>query len=250
MGFTLSHPALILPLRYLPRRFYSISGLIAGSIIPDFEYFIRFSHISLFSHTLSGLFWFDVPSAFLLLFFYHQFVRDAFIANLPDFLKFRLGNYDSFNWPIYARRNWHIVLISIFIGIFSHLFWDSWTSENGCFVERYPLLLQPFHFANVRILFYQIIKQLSSASGALIISWQLFRLPKRISSENRKNKQYWPFFFCLFFGIILLQILIGFPDKSFSCVVKKFLASALASLALVSLPFQRKRTNPYKTHSL
>ncbi|WP_240482010.1 DUF4184 family protein [Flavobacterium psychrophilum] len=39
MPFTFSHPAIILPLRYLPRQWFSLTGLIIGSLTPDFEYF-------------------------------------------------------------------------------------------------------------------------------------------------------------------------------------------------------------------
>ncbi|WP_262496247.1 DUF4184 family protein [Flavobacterium piscis] len=39
MPFTFSHPAIILPLKYLPKNWISLTGLIIGSLTPDFEYF-------------------------------------------------------------------------------------------------------------------------------------------------------------------------------------------------------------------
>jgi hypothetical protein len=41
MPFTFAHPAIVLPLKHLPKRWYSLTGLIIGSMTPDFEYFIR-----------------------------------------------------------------------------------------------------------------------------------------------------------------------------------------------------------------
>jgi len=41
MPFTFSHPAIVLPLATLRRQWISATGLIIGSITPDFEYFIR-----------------------------------------------------------------------------------------------------------------------------------------------------------------------------------------------------------------
>ena len=83
MPFTFSHPAIILPLTYLPRRWFSLTGLIIGSLTPDFEYFIRMTPYSLYSHTLSGLFWFDIPLGLLLCFIFHNLVRDSLCSNLP-----------------------------------------------------------------------------------------------------------------------------------------------------------------------
>lgn len=58
MPFTFSHPAIILPFKYLPNRWISMTGLIIGSLTPDFEYFIRMKIESYYSHTNAGLFLF------------------------------------------------------------------------------------------------------------------------------------------------------------------------------------------------
>lgn len=59
MPFTFSHPAIVLPLTSLPKRCISVTGFVIGSLTPDFEYFIRMKVKSEYSHTISGLFWFD-----------------------------------------------------------------------------------------------------------------------------------------------------------------------------------------------
>ncbi|WP_220463965.1 DUF4184 family protein [Adhaeribacter radiodurans] len=43
MPFTFSHPAIVLPLTLLLRKWYSLTGLVIGSLTPDFEYFYQFS---------------------------------------------------------------------------------------------------------------------------------------------------------------------------------------------------------------
>nr|WP_237421370.1 DUF4184 family protein [Flavobacterium sp. HBTb2-11-1] len=70
MPFTFSHPAIILPLRYLPKSWFSITALTIGSLTPDFEYFLRMKVKSDYSHTLDGIFWFDLPLALLLTFLF------------------------------------------------------------------------------------------------------------------------------------------------------------------------------------
>ena len=57
MPFTFSHPALILPLKYFPNKWFSLTGLVIGSLTPDFEYFLRMRIKSVYSHTLEGIFW-------------------------------------------------------------------------------------------------------------------------------------------------------------------------------------------------
>jgi len=136
MPFTFSHPAIVLPATLLPKRTYSLTGLIIGSITPDFEYFIRMKDFARYSHTWSGIFWFDLPLGIILAFIYHQIVRDSLLANLPTSIQIRLSQYSKFNWLKYFKRNWMLVIISLIMGSFSHLFWDSFTHSNGYFYEH------------------------------------------------------------------------------------------------------------------
>lgn len=85
MPFTFSHPAIVLPLAFLPKKIISITGLIIGSLTPDFEYFIRMKLSSEYSHTISGVFLFDLPLGIILTFLFHGIVRNKLIDNLPRF---------------------------------------------------------------------------------------------------------------------------------------------------------------------
>lgn len=104
MPFTFSHPAIVLPLTYLPKKWFSLTGLIIGSITPDFEYFIRMKVQRDYSHTLSGLFWFNLPLGILLAFIFHGIVRNSLIENLPLFLKSRFSNFTRFNWLNFFKK--------------------------------------------------------------------------------------------------------------------------------------------------
>ena len=96
MPFTFSHPAIILPLTFLPKKWYSLTGLVIGSLTPDFEYFLRMKIQSNYSHSLSGIFWFDIPLSICLAFIFHNYVRNSLFDNLPTILKSRLTNYKAF----------------------------------------------------------------------------------------------------------------------------------------------------------
>ena|ERR1035437_3493274 len=97
MPFTFSHPALVLPIAYFPRKFYSLTGLVVGSMIPDFEYFLRMSTEGKYGHTLPGILWFDLPLALLVALIYHQVVRNLLIDNLHKILYIRLLSFKQWD---------------------------------------------------------------------------------------------------------------------------------------------------------
>ena len=138
MPFTFAHLAIILPFIYLPKRWFSLTGLIIGSMTPDFEYFIRMNIQSIYSHTIWGVFWFDLPLGILLCFLFHKVIKYALYENLPLFLKSRFSSFADFDFSTYFKRNYLIVILSILIGAFSHILWDSFTHETGFFVDFFP----------------------------------------------------------------------------------------------------------------
>ena len=157
MPFTLSHPAIVLPATYLPKKYYSLSGLIIGSMTPDFEYFIRMRDYSKYSHTLAGIFWFDVPLGLALIFIFHNVVRNTLIEYLPFSLNVRFSVFEKFNWNSYFIKNIVVVLVSLLVGIASHLFWDSFTHRGGYFAEAIPVLRDKIDILNQRSVRSQVI---------------------------------------------------------------------------------------------
>ena len=120
---------------------------------PDFEYFIRMRDYSKYSHTLAGMFWFDVPLGLALIFIFHNVVRNTLIEYLPFSLNVRFSVFEKFNWNTYFGKNIIVVLISLIVGIASHLFWDSFTQDGGYFAETIPVLKdqsQSFKSQNIR----------------------------------------------------------------------------------------------------
>ena len=67
MPFTFSHPALVLPLNYLPKRWFSLTALVVGSMMPDLEAFLRFKSEKNVTHTWDALFWFCLPLGLLII---------------------------------------------------------------------------------------------------------------------------------------------------------------------------------------
>lgn len=238
MGFTFSHPALILPVRYLPRKIYSLNGLIVGSMIPDFEYFIRLDNISTFGHTFTGLFLFDLPAALFVLIIYHQIIRPTLVKNLPSFLKSRLANFSTFNFINYIKSNWAIVIFSILFGALTHIFWDGFTSANGYFVMDNPIMETRIKLFDIEFYTYKIIKHLSSLIGCIILLFLFFELPVVKNHSLKPDKNYWILFILLIISISLFQLLPYLPSIPPDKLIKKLVSSSLFSLLLLSLYYK------------
>src|SRR4051812_45047977 len=121
MPFTFSHPAAILPLSYVPKKYVSFTGLVAGSMIPDLEYFFRFRAQSYYSHTWAGIFWFDLPLAIMACFLFHNVIRDLLIQNLPMSVSARCRHCFHFDWNKRFQQKWIIVIVCILMGAATHL---------------------------------------------------------------------------------------------------------------------------------
>jgi hypothetical protein len=142
MPFTASHPAIILPL--LQRRVFSVSGLLMGSMVPDFEFFIRLEPQGVHGHSYLAMFWLNLPLALLCITLYHVIVRDQLILHLPSYFKKRFQPFLIFDWVSYFKSNYLKVIYSILVGNISHLFWDAFTHSDGFFVTLMPFLYNEF----------------------------------------------------------------------------------------------------------
>jgi hypothetical protein len=191
MPFTFSHPAIVLPATYLPKKYYSLSALIMGSMTPDFEYFIRMKDYSKYSHTWEGLFWFDVPLGLALLFIFHNIVRNTLIEYLPFSLNIRFSVFEKFNWNAHFRKNIIVVLISLIIGIASHLFWDSFTHDGGYFAETIPVLKDKINILNHNIFGATLFQYLSSVIGGVVMVIYIFKLPEGRNTKQRNILNFW-----------------------------------------------------------
>ena len=235
MPFTFSHPAIVLPLSYLPRRWFSITGLVIGSLTPDFEYFFRMRIKSNYSHTVDGLFWFDFPVALLLTFLFHNIVRDKLFSNLPTALKSRFTTLKEFDWSSYFKLKWFVVTISILIGAASHIFWDGFTHENGYFVQSIPALQNSLDVWGREIQIFKILQHSSTILGILAIAFAIYKLPKNKTGNEKINLKYWAISAGLTLTIVLIKLIDGLEIRQFGNVIITFISAGLISLSITPL---------------
>lgn len=235
MPFTFSHPAIVLPLTFLPRHWFSLTGLVIGSLTPDFEYFLRMRIKSNYSHTIDGLFWFDLPLGILLAFLFHNIVRDRLFDNVPTFLKSRFSIFKQFDWNKHFKRNWLIVTTSILIGAASHIFWDSFTHDNGYFVQTIPALQSSFDFLGGQIPILKILQHSSTLLGGLVIAFSIYKLPANKTENENVNWKYWAIVAGLTLTIISIRLLSGLYIIQYGNVIVTAISAGLISLTITPL---------------
>lgn len=232
MPFTFSHPAIVLPLTFLPRQWFSLTGLVIGSLTPDFEYFLRMRIKSNYSHTIDGLLWFDLPLGLLLAFIFHNIIRDSLFDNLPTSLKSRFLAFRHFDWNGHFKRNWFVVTISTLIGAASHIFLDSFTHEHGYFVQTIPALQNSVEFLDGQIPIFKILQHSSTLLGGLVIAFTIYKLPTNKTEKENINLKYWSILAGLTLTIITVRFLSGLDYKQYGNVIVTAISAGILSLTL------------------
>jgi hypothetical protein len=134
MPFPLAHPAAVLPLRRYCPRWLSFPALVIGSVTPDAGYLFGEQHAGRFSHELLGSIGFCLPVGILMAALFY-WLRTPLVRVLP-------APYRPALLPLCQRSPgspW-IIVISLLIGTWTHLLWDSFTHTNGWFVQHLPVL--------------------------------------------------------------------------------------------------------------
>jgi Domain of unknown function (DUF4184) len=238
MPFTFSHPAIILPLTYLPKGWFSLTGLVVGSCIPDFEYFLRMGVESRWSHSIEGIFVFDLPVGILFCFVFHCMIRNALFENLPFVLKARLMPFTTFNWTNHFQRNWLMVIVSVLIGASSHVFWDSFTHAHRFFTDAIPELNNRMFFGPFSFPWHYFLQHLSTVVGGYFVFMYLWKLPVEETVNPGIKHQYWSTFFIFCMLIFCLRVSMGVDYNNIIEFIMIGLATVIYSLAIT--PFVLK----------
>jgi len=238
MPFTFSHPAIILPFKNSIGKRLSMTGLIVGSLTPDFEYFIRMKIQSEFSHTFFGTIWFNLPLGIILCFLFHQIIKKPFIENLPFKIQRKFSEIKNSNWLDYFKEKWLVVIISIVIGTFSHILWDSFTHNNAYFVN---LLNLNKTVGGINLPIYKVLQHASTLIGGIYILNYIWNMNEVEIQTSRPKLNYWVGI--LFFtGIILaIKMITGLKLSQYGNVIASMISAFLVSTIIMSL-IQRKKS--------
>lgn len=249
MPFTFAHPAAIIPL--LHKRFkgwFSATGLVIGSMAPDFESFVTFGKDKMHSHTWKGVFWYDMPMALAITFVFHWVVRASLVEHLPKNLRRRFEKWRDFDWTAYFRKHFIVVIYSLFIGILTHMLFDAFTHLNMSYPDSIRSRLM---FGRWRV--YILLQYAFSVIGLYVVWYQVRKLPLQpVRRFSRGVARYWIY-------IILVATAIGSyaitnvsdPDEvDYLFIINVCIASLLCALIFVSFVdrFIVNRLNSRSSH--
>ncbi|MEC0368616.1 DUF4184 family protein [Paenibacillus chibensis] len=140
MPFTFAHPIYIAPAQIIKPKYLSFTGLVLGSMAPDFEYFIALEPYQRIGHTHWGLLLEAFPLSVVMILLL-QIVMRSFALHLPSLFDLDARAYGLLRSFDYRRlRSWIVFLVSVAIGFYSHIVLDAFTHQSGYAVMRLPAL--------------------------------------------------------------------------------------------------------------
>jgi len=225
MPFTLSHIAIVIPLKIKPLNF---SSLVIGSLVPDTLYFLPKNILYFNIHTISGLFFFCLPIGLFFYFFWEYFLKKPsllFLHNLLNIptceIEFRL-----------SFRSIFLASFSIFLGSYLHIFWDSFTHNYGSMVEALPFLKSViFTVKGEPIYAFKLLQYASSTIGGIILSFWIFK--KILLNGGKLNHKLFLKILILFLTISLASILLNHYHLNKN--IKIFVVQSVITLINISL---------------
>lgn len=202
MPFTVSHAAAVLPLQRLK---LPLTALMIGSMAPDFGYFFSHEADRQFTHSLSGLVLFSLPTGLAVWLFYVYVLEKATITLLSDRWHTRFAHTDAVTPALMLRAS-----IAIVLGAVTHLVWDNFTHRGTFATTAIPLLSGPTPGMSW-LPIYHLLHGLSSVVGLVILYVWMQRLhrqparslirPYRISERMRV---------ALLWFLLAATVLVGF----------------------------------------
>jgi Domain of unknown function (DUF4184) len=177
LPFTAAHPAAILPLR----RRLIFSALVVGAMSPDFHYFVTLGPGGTASHSLAGAFYLDLPLALIALCLFHWTLKLPLISLLPEWHQQRLMRFAA-PFRLGPPKRFLLIAISLLIGIFSHLLWDSFTHGRGWMVHHVAFLKSmPLQQVGIYRPVYNWLQHVSTIIGLVALMTSYSRWSRTVS---------------------------------------------------------------------
>lgn len=187
MPWTVCHPAILLPFRRFSPQPLDFAALAIGSLTPDLGYYINNFPLSTFAHTMPGLFIACWPTGLIFMLFFYLFCKPVSYVFPAPHRQLLLPLCPNF--PTSPRR-WAIILLSLLVGAWSHLFWDAFTHDNGWFVERIAFLRQHVvQLSTINVQVYLVLQEVSTVAGFIILAVAYWFWLRRQPEPRRDNFQ-------------------------------------------------------------
>ena len=238
MPFTGAHPAVFLP--FLRSGMVSATGLIAGSIAPDFEYFLRMHTGNTISHAWSGVFLFDMPVGIGIALLFHQVIRQPLLENLPVFLQQRLHNVWTTDFLCSLKEHPFRFVFCLLTGILSHIGWDTLT-HNSHLVQEFNLYQETYlRIGKTNYPLFYVLQQVSTIIGLALVILYIVMMPKDCSDFSYpRDRRFWPILILTAIGLFMIRFLLTGWEFDLGNVVVSAVSSLMAGVVVSGLVVRR-----------
>ncbi|NMO96439.1 DUF4184 family protein [Paenibacillus lemnae] len=248
MPFTFAHPVYAAPLKYIRPDFLSLTGLVLGSMSPDFEYFLMLEPYQSIGHSLTGLLIQAIPLSILFAWLFHHHIKKPLSLHLPSLFKLDRRAYHLVGeWRLKSMKDWIVFLISVIIGFYSHIVIDAFTHVNGYAVQRLPFLGEVMLF---QLPLYKLLQYGLSLAGLLaLVIWILIRLSRSSFSKQGMGMptimpgqkiSFWLLAFLIAAVVTVLKLTFTSSTNRIGILVVAPISGLALGLAVVSWTMGRK----------
>ena len=230
MPFTAAHPAIVLP--FIRLKYVSATGLIIGSVSPDFEYFLKMSVDSEHSHTIPGIFYFDIPVTIALAFIFHLVVKRNLILNLPAGIQKRFHNLLTSDFKEYFRKHFIVVIACAAFGAGSHVLWDSFTHNGAYFAKELSFIRNTFvPFLGTRYPMFFVLQHVSTVIGLSIIVLYIIYMKSAEIHPHKPSLNYW----MAWIVILMVTLAVRFLIKNYDFNLGNVVVTSISGLCIASI---------------
>jgi hypothetical protein len=173
LPYAFAHPAAVVPIARILGARAVPSALAIGSMIPDAWYILPGLDRDA-THDLAGLLLFCLPSGLFAYVAFHLLFKQPLLVLLPPSLARRLDACTSAGLP---KAGWWAVLVSLVLGIATHLLWDAFTHEGTLTELALPFLE---HRIAEGVPLHRVLQHASTLAGTVFLLVWLRRKLRRI----------------------------------------------------------------------
>ena len=154
-----------------------MSALVVGCFAPDFAHLVWLKPHSTYGHTLSGIFFLDLPASLAMLWLFHVYAKPPLLIFLPGAVRQRLKD-PAAAFSLWPPARLMLILLSILIGIATHIAWDSFTHKDTWPYEHWQLLRLNVQLPTGSMAVYKLLEYGSSLFGIAVLAiwfWHWYR---------------------------------------------------------------------------
>lgn len=172
MPYTPAHPITAIAIDKLFPNKFNKTGLVAGTLAPDLLNFVVLQPTDTdFGHSPLGMLTIGLPASLLMGYVFHRLVLPGVVVHLPRPFNRMLYPYVEQGWRVRGAKAWSVLLISIVIGMYSHLFLDGFTHKGGL---MYPYTTAVVHWLLPDLRSPGLLLQFGISMVAIVIELMLF----------------------------------------------------------------------------